>query len=84
MIVQIEFMFLRDTLTMKLEDCKVGIKVWYHPDQTDRTKKIAGVISHSPDYMWGDWACSISTRDLGNESVPQWINICLLSKREES
>ena len=68
---------------MKLQDCKVGTKVWYYPDQTDKTKKIAGIISHVPDYMYGDWACCISTRDYGKEFVPEWINIHRLSIREE-
>ena len=66
---------------MKLQDCKVGTKVWYHPDQTDRTKKIAGVISHVPCYMWGDYACMISTEHCV-PNIPQWINILHLSIRE--
>ena len=66
---------------MDIKDCKIETKVWYHPDQTDRTKRIAGVITHTPEHMWGDWACTILTRGLGNETVPQWININLLTTK---
>ena len=67
---------------MNIKDCKPGTKVWYHPDQPDMTKKIAGVITHTPEHMWGDWACSISTHGNCNEKVPQWININLLTQRD--
>jgi len=64
---------------MKICDCKIGAKIWYHPDQTDMSKRIAGVITYGPDYMYGDYACMISSK----ESVPQWINVNLLSLRTE-
>ena len=67
---------------MNIKDCKVGTKVWYYPDQTDKTKKIAAIVTHAPDYMWGDWACVISTRDCGNEDVPEWVNVNLLTLRK--
>lgn len=65
---------------MKLQDCKIGTKVWYHPDQSDKNKKIPGVIYQGPDYMYGDYACMVKARNVG-DYIPQWVNIHLLSKR---
>lgn len=48
---------------MTKEQCKIGMKIWYHPVQTDKSIRKPGKILYGPDYMYGDYACLIDCAD---------------------